>query len=1018
MNLVVRTGFEVIMQQEQLDFILVPHTHWDREWYLTFQQFRIRLVRTVDQVLDILDQDPAFTYFMLDGQTIVLEDYLEVRPEQEERLKRHARSGRLLVGPWYLQPDEFLVSGESLIRNLMTGLRIAADYGGAMPVGYVPDTFGHIAQLPQILRGFGLDNAVFWRGVGDEARQSEFIWRAPDGSEVLVAHLADRHGYSNARSLPLDVDAFLRRLEMMKAALLPRATTNTLLLMNGSDHLPPQAGLPAVIAAANAQLTGAHVRIGTLPQYLDALRAAPAERQILTGEMRSSQRAPLLPGVLSTRIWIKQQNAAGEHLLTGWAEPGCAWAWTLGAAYPAGLLRLAWKLLMQNHPHDSICGCSIDEVHREMVPRFAQSAQIAEEVTTAALQTIAGRINTRMLVATAADTAPAPVADNAPHTPLPVTEQRLALIVFNPAAGPRTDVAMTTVQLPPGLDEVEVVDEAGQPVSMYEIHREVHELDSMMVDKDVVASTMALIADGRIEGKAIADVTIKISPQRGIRRLEVTLAELAQPNMAIIRAAQQQIEALLARPDVTGFEVVLRQAPTITLAFQARDVPAHGYRTYALCARAAEESRALASFGRNGQRADTLRANAQIPVSGEEPAIENAWFRVTVDVPSGTVTVFDKRTGTNYVGLNQFVDGGDVGDLYTYCPPLNDQLVSAPIEMPRVEVIERNEVRAVLRMQQVYALPACCSADRQSRSEEMVLCAINSEITVAAGVEAIAIRTEVQNQACDHRLRVLFPAPFQTDHAIAEGTFMVHRRPVVLPQAPGGHGYADWAEEPVNTQPHKRFVDISDGRVGLAVLNKGLPEYEVISQSHGRMAIALTLLRCVGWLSRGDLRTRRGHAGPAKPTPEAQCPGSHVFEYALVPHPGDWQWDEAAVQRLAEAFNMPLRTVVSDLHDGDLPVAASFVTLTPRTLMISAIKHAEREEALVVRCYNPLAISQQAELVLSTPFREAVLVNLNEEPLADGQEAHIIARRDSDQRSAISFMMPAYSIRTILFRFG
>ena len=151
---------------QQLTILLVPHTHWDREWYQTFQQFRIRLVQAVDKLLDILDSDNTFSHFMLDGQTIVLDDYLEIQPEQEERLRQHIRSGRILVGPWYVQPDEFLVSGESLIRNLQVGIRQATDFGNPMYVGYVPDSFGHIAQLPQIFQGVGIDNAVFWRGVG------------------------------------------------------------------------------------------------------------------------------------------------------------------------------------------------------------------------------------------------------------------------------------------------------------------------------------------------------------------------------------------------------------------------------------------------------------------------------------------------------------------------------------------------------------------------------------------------------------------------------------------------------------------------------------------------------------------------------------------------------------------------------------------------------------------------------------------------------------------------------------
>src|SRR3989440_1547411 len=239
---------------EQLNIILVPHTHWDREWYLTFQQFRMRLVHAIDRLLDILDHDPTFSHFMLDGQTIVLDDYLEVRPEHAERLKNYIRSGRIQVGPWYLQPDEFLVSGESLVRNLQIGLRQAAEYGEQMRAGYVPDCFGHIAQLPQILRGFGIDNAVFWRGVGAEAHKSEFFWAAPDGTQVLVIFLASAMGYSNARDMPLVPEEFVARVELLAAPLLPMATTNSLLFMNGSDHLEPQEGLPKTIEAANKLL--------------------------------------------------------------------------------------------------------------------------------------------------------------------------------------------------------------------------------------------------------------------------------------------------------------------------------------------------------------------------------------------------------------------------------------------------------------------------------------------------------------------------------------------------------------------------------------------------------------------------------------------------------------------------------------------------------------------------------------------------------------------------------------------
>jgi alpha-mannosidase len=234
---------------------------------------------------------------MLDGQTIVLDDYLEVRPEQEERLKKYIRSGRIQIGPWYVQPDEFLVSGESLIRNLQLGLRQAADFGALMRVGYVPDCFGHIAQLPQILRGFGIENAVFWRGVGAEAHKSEFFWAAPDGTQVLVIFLAGAMGYSNAANLPLDPEEFAARVEFLAAPLLPMATTNTLLFMNGSDHLEPQDGLPETIEAANKLL--AHI-MATL-SIMDW-------RSILTAFMCVSARYHSILRLFSSRSNVHQAH--------------------------------------------------------------------------------------------------------------------------------------------------------------------------------------------------------------------------------------------------------------------------------------------------------------------------------------------------------------------------------------------------------------------------------------------------------------------------------------------------------------------------------------------------------------------------------------------------------------------------------------------------------------------------------------------------------------------------------------
>lgn len=376
---------------------VVSHTHWDREWYLTFQQFRVRLVDLMDHLLDILETDPDFRYFNLDGQTIILEDYLEIRPEKRDLIRRYAQEGRIVVGPWFVLNDEFLASGESTIRSLLLGHATASEFGPVMKVGYLPDQFGNISQMPQILRGFGIDNAIFGRGVqivGD--RKMEFVWRAPDGSEVLASLMA--FWYNNAQRIPPDESEAVEYLRNITDRMAPISHTGHLLLMNGVDHLEPQPDVGRIIARLDGKLGEDRVRHSTLPAYVHAIRESVegngAALDTITGELREDRQCNVLAGTLSSRMYIKQANERCQTALEKYAEPAASFAHMLGDDYPAGLLDYAWKLLMKNHPHDSICGCSIDQVHREMMPRFDQVRQVADEVTRRALDSIAGRVRT------------------------------------------------------------------------------------------------------------------------------------------------------------------------------------------------------------------------------------------------------------------------------------------------------------------------------------------------------------------------------------------------------------------------------------------------------------------------------------------------------------------------------------------------------------------------------------------------------------------------------------------------
>jgi alpha-mannosidase len=249
-----------------------------------------------------------------------------------------------------------------------------------------------------------------------------------------------------------------------------------------------------------------------------------------------------------------------------------------------------------------------------------------------------------------------------------------------------------------------------------------------------------------------------------------------------------------------------------------------------------------------------------------------------------------------------------------------------------------------------------------------------SQISLSPGVPRVDIHTTIDNRACDHRLRVHFPTPVRTDCSAAEGTFDVVRRPQGVPA-----NTDDWIEQPVPTHPQKSFVDVSDGKIGLLVANRGLPEFEVLQAPDGSTTIALTLLRCVGWLSRDDFPCRRGHAGPAMETPEAQCLGLARFDYAVVPHAGAWQ--RAYAQ--AHAFSAPLRAVSTGLHEGVLPPTQSMIHLEGQNLVLSAVKAAEAGDGLIVRFYNIAEEPTIAHLRVCIPIRSAALVNLAEEQLQD-----------------------------------
>ena len=390
---------------------IISHTHWDREWYLPYETHHMMLIKTMDTLLDTFEKDPNFKYYHLDGQTVLLEDYLEVRPDKKELLEKVIKEGRLNIGPWYVLQDEFLTSSEANIRNLQYGHKDSKKYGvEPCKVGYFPDSFGNIGQAPQILKQAGIDAAAFGRGVKPtgfnneisaddkfESPYSEMYWESPDGSKVLGILFAN--WYCNGMEVPVDGKEAKEYWEKRIEDASKFASCNHLLFMNGCDHQPIQTDLSQAINFANNLYNDIEFVHSNFEDYIKDLKEnMPKDLQVIKGELRSQQTEGwyTLVNTASARVYLKQWNNLCQTLFEKVAEPIATMASHYGYKYPHHLFEYGWKSLMKNHPHDSICGCSVDEVHREMVARFDKAKDVAKFIINESLEYIKDNINTEV----------------------------------------------------------------------------------------------------------------------------------------------------------------------------------------------------------------------------------------------------------------------------------------------------------------------------------------------------------------------------------------------------------------------------------------------------------------------------------------------------------------------------------------------------------------------------------------------------------------------------------------------
>ena len=856
----------------------VASSHWDREWYEPFQHYRFRLVDVLDAVIALLERDPAYRFYQTDGQSVVLEDYLEIRPERRERLKALLAAGRLQAGPWYVLPDQFLVSGESLIRNLLRGHQVVGEFGPPMKIGFVCDIFGHNSQMPQIFRGFGIDTAVVWRGTNFPTHPGLFRWRAADGSEVLTYAFEDR-GYGHyqfdvrdAARTPagkLDFDRALAGLRKMVAFEREHVPGDAILLFDGIDHVPPEPATSELLA--RARRAGLRIQHSRLDDFFDAVRRQKLKLKVFKGELREpGERGNwVIPGVLSSRIYLKQHNARCEHRLLQWAEPFAAWASLLGHEYPAAYLRLAWKYLLRSHPHDSICGSSIDQVHQDMLYRFDQCWLIADRASHMSLRAIADR------------------------TRLPRLKggEDFAVTVFNPGSGAIDGV----VDLP------------------------------LYFRLDTQNRFQEWFGYEPIVGFRLYDADANEVPYQ---RLDVT-----------------KLVPCRTYDRVAGYADSRRERVQVAVRLQ---VPPHGWTTL-LCRPTKEKTRSTGS-----QLVD-------------DRTLENEFLRVAVN-PSGTIDLSDRKTGFTYRGGLAFEDRADIGDGWYHGTAVNDETFTSTGAAADIAVIHDGFALTTLRVRVVMNVPECFLLDKEvmRRSPRLVPLEITSFLTLRAGSPYLEVRTEVENQVRDHRLRVLVPTHVAAATYFADSPFDVVERQIAL--RPDSHRLH---EPELETKPQYSFTAVNDGQRGLAVISTGQPESAV--RDLPERPIALTLFR--------SFAKTVGTGGE----PGAQMLGRTTHRYWIYPHAGPLPVIE--LLRLGQCLAGDTECIYTEpprqkllRQKPVLPATGSWLTLGPGPLVITACKRSEDGAALVIRAFNPTDQAAQQRFEFLMPVKAAHVANLLEEP--------------------------------------
>jgi alpha-mannosidase len=930
------------------------------------------LVEMIDCVLDILERESAYRAFHLDSQSVVLVDYLQIRPEKKFLIKKLVEEKRLLIGPWFILPDEFLVGGENLIRNLLLGHEICKEFGGASKVGYSPFSWGQISQLPQIYHQFGIDVIMFYRGVNSlDSKKAEFIWVGADGTRKLTSrfstmprynfyfyiyrpvvhnenfsdieykwtkggipfHFADKEFVDEDYFLIKPLDSYFREniQQSVENIINDQAddfTTPHVIWMEGHDSSGPNIKTVQIIKDIKEKFPGLDVRHSTLEEYSDALKqtADISNLPIVQGERRSSQydlRSGNLFGyTTSARMYLKQKNFQAEKWLQFYAEPLNSISCILGCSISYNYIKLAWNYLIQNSAHDSIGGCSLDEIHEDMMHRYKQCIEISKGVIDRACKRISLLIDTSKF-------------DKFNKNKLN-DNQCIYHVALNPNYHKRNEIIEGIVDVPYELKKksIKIIDEDG------------NQIDLQLKKDDYI---------------------------------------------------EPVLEQMIDRP-------MYFKMHRYNCYMELKQVPSFGFKTYQVIPTDIQKKNKLKKIGK---------------LSNKSAMLENDFLKIKVN-KNGSINVKDKINNHLFENIAYFYDEGEAGHAWVNKPI--KPFISTLNERPEIKFIENGHLSSTIQIKYKWKTPynRCITQSKPKKNKSRkVVTEIIVHITLSKLAKRLDFKVIVTNKAINHRLRIMFPSNINSAFSYGEGQFDVVERTterikvkssdskpmysyplhhfVELPDE--AYDTSKWIEQPMYDYPMHHFVDMTDGIIGYAVLVNGLKEYEVLEDK--AKTLAITLFRAFTYIIQPSSVQDYSHQDGA------QCLGRQEFLLSFYPHKGNWQ--KGKVFEQAYNFNNELRLFQIGKTFGYLSPSLSFVKIEPSELIFSAFKKSELDNKdFILRLYNPTEKLINGSVRFFTDIEKAELVTLEELPIEN------IAIKN---RRTLSFPLGKKKVISIRLRF-